>query len=540
MIVYDQVNNEVAQSLIREYEKDKADRSTWTDHWDNVAEFGVPRKDNVYGQRTRGEKTNNLFTGFAIWCIDFVGAAFHGMLTNPSSMWYGLTTGIRELDSLDTVRIWLDEVAHRMNAVLNSSNFQTEIHETYIDIASFGTNILMMSEDDEEVIKFQSIPIYNATIRENDKGDVVEVGREFEFDAVQLNERYKDLRPEIKDNLNADRNKKYCIIHILKPRKYAEMQGQLRHLDKNLPKSQKFVSFHILKEAGYILETGGFEENPYAVPRWSKTSDEKYGRSPLMKALSDVKLVNAMKKVTIQGAQLTIAPPVVAPDNGFLRPLTMKPFSVNYKRSTTKEKVEPVFTGANPSIGLDIIQSIQEEIKSHFYVDQLKMIVADRMTATEVIQRRDEQLRSLGPLLGRLHRELLKPIIDRTFNIMLNKGLLPEIPEELAAGGELKIKYLSSIAKAQITSEADNVVRAIQATSPLFELKPEIADYIDADYLLKYNFEVYGAPPKCIKPDAEVEKVREARAQAQQEMIQQEQEMQQTEQMSKLAPLAKE
>jgi hypothetical protein len=39
------------------------------------------------------------------------------------------------------------------------------------------------------------------------------------------------------------------------------------------------------------------------------------------------------------------------------------------------------------------------------------------MTATEVIQRNEEKMRLLGPVLGRLQSELLKPLIDRVFNI---------------------------------------------------------------------------------------------------------------------------
>ncbi len=46
-----------------------------------------------------------------------------------------------------------------------------------------------------------------------------------------------------------------------------------------------------------------------------------------------------------------------------------------------------------------------------------------QMTATEVVQRNEEKMRLLGPVLGRLQSELLRPMIDRTFAILLRKKL---------------------------------------------------------------------------------------------------------------------
>jgi hypothetical protein len=47
------------------------------------------------------------------------------------------------------------------------------------------------------------------------------------------------------------------------------------------------------------------------------------------------------------------------------------------------------------------------------------------MTATEVMQRTEERMRLLGPILGRMEAELLGPIITRVFGIMLRQGAVP-------------------------------------------------------------------------------------------------------------------
>jgi len=71
----------------------------WDSHWDEVAKYVVPRKDNVYGQASPGEKrANRLFDTEGIRANDDLAAALHGMLTNPSLIWFNLSTGDNELD----------------------------------------------------------------------------------------------------------------------------------------------------------------------------------------------------------------------------------------------------------------------------------------------------------------------------------------------------------------------------------------------------------------------------------------------------------
>ena len=72
----------------------------------------------------------------------------------------------------------------------------------------------------------------------------------------------------------------------------------------------------------------------------------------------------------------------------------------------------------NPGLGLDILESIGEEIKEHFFINQLRIIEQDRMTATEIIQRRDEQFRSFGSILSRIFFEGLQPQLNRLFGMI--------------------------------------------------------------------------------------------------------------------------
>lgn len=521
-------NDAKGTNIVKMHEKLKAERSNWDRHWDEVCRFVIPRKDNVYGQHVAGDKvTNTLFDTSAIQANDDLASALHGMLTNPSIVWFGLGTGNKEIDSIDTVKKWLFDSTLKTIKIMNDSNFQTEIHEVYLDLGSIGTGCIRIEEDEEDIVRYYSEPIYDVILKENSKGKVDFVSREYEYDGRQVMQEFSgDMDSEvesfIQDSLKADPSKKFKIIHQVKKRSVADMEKGFGNT------SFPIASIHVLKCNGMILRESGFETFPFATPRFSKINVETYGRSPAMKSLADIKMINSMKKVTIQGAQLAIAPPLQVPDNGFLTPVQVKPFGTNYYRSGSRDRIEPLFTGAQPQLGEALIEMVQASISKHFMLDKLITPLQDRMTATETLQRRDESLRFLGPNLGRMDVELLKPIIDRTFAIGLKRGVYDDMPVELSdyldsQGGsmDLVIKYRSTIAQAQLITQSENIVRAVNSTAFVVGSQPEVMDNIDGDKLLRNNFEMYNADPSVLRDSKEVKRIREARQQAQQAQIEQ-------------------
>ena len=99
------------------------------------------------------------------------------------------------------------------------------------------------------------------------------------------------------------------------------------------------------------------------------------------------------------------------------------------------------------------------ESNQAFNVDLFMMIANSgrgQMTATEVAERHEEKLMMLGPVLSRLNEEVLRPLIERCFDILARQGQLPPPPEELR-GQKLSVEYTSMLARSQ---------RAIRANQP--------------------------------------------------------------------------
>jgi hypothetical protein len=179
----------------------------------------------------------------------------------------------------------------------------------------------------------------------------------------------------------------------------------------------------------------------------------------------------------------------------------------------------------------------RNSIRNAFYVNQLMMQNGPQMTATEVIQRNEEKMRLLGPVLGRLQSELLKPLIDRAFSLILRKNLFPQAPDFLA-GQDVEIEYVSPLAKAQKSTELQSIMRGIEILGSLANVAP-VFDHVNMDKLVKHLMDVVGVPQKVLKSSSEVQADRQA-AQEQQAQQQQMAQMQQlAETAGAAAPMAK-
>jgi hypothetical protein len=276
---------------------------------------------------------------------------------------------------------------------------------------------------------------------------------------------------------------------------------------------------------------------PYVVPRYLKASFEINGRSPAMTALPDVKMLNEMCKTTIKAAQKQVDPPLLVPDDGFIMPVRTVPGGLNFYRAGTRDRIEPLNIGANNPLGLNMEEQRRGAIRDCFYINQLMMQNGPQMTATEVVQRNEEKMRILGPVLGRLQSELLRPLIDRVFAILLRKKIFLPAPQELQ-GLEIQIEYVSPLAKAQKTSELQSIMRAIEIFGTLSKISP-VFDHVDIDALVDYIADIVGVPAKVLNSQAQVNAIRQKKQQESQQAQQMAQMQQLAQAGGNVAPLVK-
>jgi hypothetical protein len=504
-----------AEMIIKRYERLKTNRTNWDQVWQEVLKYVVPRKAWVTRKReTAGERTDsNLYDTTARRANQILAAGFQGNMTNPATKWFNLRLQDPDLNRLNEIKIWLADSENKVLDVLNSSNFNEQIHETYVDIGSIGTSCLLEEEDVKDIVRFTAVFIEEVVIDEDASGRVDTVYRKFKMSAKAAFDLWGERAgPKTMELMKDDKwDEKVTFIHCVQPR------------DKRNPFSERSVdmpyeSVHVELDSRTLVAEGGFLEFPYMVARFNKVAGDMYGYSPGVILLPDIKMVNAMAKTLIKAAQKIVDPPLTMPHDGFLLPLKTTPGGINYKLSgSEKDRIEPLETKGNIPVGRDMLNDYRTAIHNGYFTD-LFLLLADRknMTATEVQERIAEKMVMLGPVIGRLQSEMLDPIITRTFGILLRRGILLPPPEVLQ-GREMVIEYVSPLALAQRREAVTSVSSLLQMTGGIAQFIPEVIDKIDGDKVIDEAAEIFGVSPEIIRDANQVSAIREQRAELQKE-----------------------
>ena len=520
------------KDLRSQFSQLKTKRQNWESHWQEVADYCLPRRADVTTTRSRGDKrTERIFDGTALHSLELLASSLHGMLTNAATPWFSMRFKDEMISSVEENKEWLESCTATMYMALDRSNFQQEVHELYTDMVAFGTGCMMIEDDEKDFVRFSTRHIKEIYIQENNQGVVDTIHRELKMTARAAYMQFGDKLPKriakiVKESPHDD----VTIYHCVKPNDELNPYK----LDN---KSMEYSSIYY-DDDGTIISISGFREFPFVVPRWLKSSNEVYGRSPSMTALADIKMINKMAETTIKAAQKMVDPPLLVPDDSFMLPVRTQPGGLNFYRSGTRDTITPLNIGANTPLGLNIEEQRRTAIKQAYYVDQLLMSQNIQMTATEVMQRNEEKMRLLAPVLGRLQSEMLQPLINRTFNILLRKGILPAAPEELQ-GQTIDIEYVSPLARSQKQGDVQAILRTLEIVTPMAQMSP-VMDFIDTDKMVKHLADILGVPSKVVRSADEVMQIRKQRAEAQQAQAQAQQDMQTAEAGGKVAPLVRE
>ncbi|NBC18748.1 MAG: hypothetical protein GVY18_15700, partial [Bacteroidetes bacterium] len=146
-----------------------------------------------------------------------------------------------------------------------------------------------------------------------------------------------------------------------------------------------------------------------------------------------------------------------------------------------------------------------------------------QMTAYEVARRLEKAYQLLGPTMARIEDEWLSPMLLRVLNLLIREGVTEEVPQsvrEKAGESVLEVRYLGPLARAQRMDRVDAIERWVSQVLAVAEAKPEALDLVDWDEAFRLTARRQGVPEELIQDDDTVAKIRQARAQAMQEMQQ--------------------
>jgi len=461
-------------------------------------------------------------------------------MTSPARPWRRLTIADQDLAKFQPVKEWLHDLDERMESVFHRSHLYNILPVIYGDSAVFGTAALLMEEDFDQVVRFTPLAVGSYMVANNVKGDVNVFYREFGMTVRQLIKKFGTLPNgeidwskfsiRVKDLYVAGNQETWIdVCHVIEPNEDWD--------EKKLEsKFKKFSSCYYEKGSSsggrdrvdlfderYLLETG-YDYFPILISRWEVTGEDSYGTNcPGMEALGDIKQLQLGDKKIMEAIEKMINPPMVGPPELRNSKASILPSDITYIPSMAAGSGFKPAHEVDPKVQeLEAKQEqIRQRIRGIFYEDLLLMMAqmdTAPITAAEVQERHEEKMWAFGSVLEQFNKDLFKPLIDNTFDIMVKQGMIPPPPEELQ-GMDLEVEYISIMAQAQKLIGVASVDRFFGFVAQAVTADPSVLDKIDMDETVDEYADMTGIPPKMVRSTDDAKVIRQER----QKQIQQQQ-----------------
>lgn len=497
-----------------------AERSSWFGHWQEISQYVLPRSGRfVTSDRNRGDKKhNNIYDSTGCRAHRTLAAGLMAGMTSPARPWFRLSVSDAKLADVGSVKSWLNAVTKKMQAIFAQSNTYRALHGIYSELGAFGVACNVMLDDFEDVLRFYPMTIGEYCLTMDDRGVINGMYRQFDITVAQcVNWFGLSACSMATQNLYTNGqglDKWITILHVVEQRTDRDQSSKAS-------KDKKFASIYLeynINEPQFLRESG-FDKFPGVAARWEVTGNDIYGSSPAMEALGDVKQLQQEQLRKSQVIDLKTLPPLQVPTTYKGNEVDTLPGGVTYVDQQNGGGIKSAF-----EVNLDLdhlledIKDVRQRINSSFYADLFMMLINDDrsgVTAREVQEKHEEKLLMLGPVLERLHDELLTPLIDLTFDKMMAAGIVPPPPQELQ-GQQIKIEFVSVLAQAQKAVGLASLDRLLTTVSAIAPIKPDVVDKLDTDAVVDAYADMLGVDPDLVVPDDQVQQIRAQRAQQQQ------------------------
>jgi hypothetical protein len=525
--------------VMANYEDLRHERSEWETDYRQISDYLLPGRGiyQTYSKpRKRKLTSTRVINNAAEDALYVLTSGMHGGLTSPSRPWFKYRWTDRKLDEVEPLKMWLQECEEVTHRYLHSSNFYSVMNSFYIEYAGFGTGCMYVGEDSDTSstpFRFELLTAGEYVFAVGAHGRPDMFFRTIFMTPRQLVEKFpdtvsKEVKKRVEKNEGGSDRQYVTVVEAI----YKET-----HQDKPFTR----VFYEVTSKSGPTpaaqeprsqepLEVSGFYEFPYLVSRWGTIGSDVYGIGPGSRAVPDIKRLQQMEKATLMAAHKALDPPINAPAR-MKNKLNTLPGGRNYYSNPAEVvselyQVKFDFQGVGTSI-----ERVEQRIQRNFFNDIFLTAARDPNAtpykATEVNAREQEKMLRLGPVIERLGHEFLQPLIERVFNILMRRDLLPPLSPELAEmAGDYDISLVSPLATAQRAVALQGIQSFLGFIGQAAQFDQGVLDNVDIDEAVRDYADITGVSLGVLRQKEEVQQMRQQRAQAQAAEKQKQEQMQ--------------
>ena len=150
----------LAKKYLERYLKAKAFRENWVPLFEECYEYALPQRESFYYETAGQRRDDKIFDETAVVGVQEFASRLQSGLVPNFARWADLISGSevppKEREAVDNE---LDAVTEYVFEILQNSNFNQEVHESFMDLA-VGTGVLAVEEGDAiNPIIFSAIPL---------------------------------------------------------------------------------------------------------------------------------------------------------------------------------------------------------------------------------------------------------------------------------------------------------------------------------------------------------------------------------------------
>jgi hypothetical protein len=482
----------LAAKYLERYRKAKAFRENWVPLFEECYEYALPQRESFYYEEAGQRRDDRIFDETAVVGVQEFASRLQSGLVPNFARWADLVSGSEvPKESRDQVDNDLDEVTEYVFEVLQSSNFNQEVHESFMDLA-VGTGVLAVEEGDSiNPVIFSAIPLPHIVLDTGPDDRIDHVFRErkkIRFSELKLLYPKGTFDQQVTNRMNGDGTT--TVLEVV-------------CRDYDLRNEEGYYHYAICMETETVLhkkQMKGIGSNPFICFRWSKCAGEVYGRGPLLNALSAIKTTNLTIELILENAQMSISGIYQMEDDGVINPDTIRlvPGTI-IPKAMGSQGLQPINAAGRFDVAQLILSDMRLNIKRALYSDMLGNPDKTPATATEVAERMADLSRRIGSAFGRLQAELVQPVLQRVIYILKKQGRI-QVP--VINGREVKVRSVSPLAQAQANQDISNVSRYLQLVGGVFG--PEMLQLlIDSEKTATYLGKKFGVPESLIRDEDE-------------------------------------
>jgi hypothetical protein len=519
------------KSYNKRLEAMKSERSSFIPYYGELSDYHLAHRGRfLASDRNKGHKRNTgQINNSSRLASRTLASGMMAGITSPARPWFRLSSGDKALDDAAAVKAWLHSVQMIMYRVYSSSNIYNVLHQLYSELGVFGTSVMGIYHDFDNVIWAKHYTVGSYMIGADGKNVIDSFYREYQVTVGQLVKQFgiENTSPHVTSMWNNGNSEAWIdIVHLIEP-------NDTRDNYKVDAKNKKYRSVYYEKSKGKgvdedkFLRESGFDTFPIMSPRWDIAGEDIYATDcPGMLALGDTKALQLAERRKYQAIDKMVSPPLQGDVTlrNQMKGDTPSPNEVVWHSGGQDSGLTSIYGNYKPDIAVIIseIEKVESRISTTFYEDLFLMLAqSDRrqITAREVAEKHEEKLLMLGPVLERLHDELLDPLIDRTFDILQGAGVLPPPPPELQ-NKELSVEYVSILAQAQRLVNTGAIDRIVEFTSMASQIWPSARHKINANQSIDLYAEALGVDPAIVVSDVDAQAMADAEAAAAQQQMQ--------------------